>query len=150
LKTSPGYAANALDELMKIIPSIQREIVQFDMLAGAGDDYLKLGNTESAKKVVDQGVKLAEKLYATDTDANDPNQAFKAMWPSTSAWGRFIALATRISPQTALQAINSIPDPEIQALETIALADSLLGAPRGMEMVAVKTRSKNSYMMGVQ
>ena len=39
LKTSPGYAANALDELMKIIPSIQREIVQFDMLAGAGDDY---------------------------------------------------------------------------------------------------------------
>jgi len=150
LKTSPGYAANALDELMKIIPSIQREIVQFDMLAGAGDDYLKLGNTESAKKVVDQGVKLAEKLYATDTDANDPNQAFKAMWPSTSAWGRFIALATRISPQTALQAINSIPDPEIQALETIALADSLLGAPRGMEMVAVKTKSKNSYMMGVQ
>jgi hypothetical protein len=135
---------------MKIIPSIQREIVQFDMLAGAGDDYLKLGNTESAKKVVDQGVKLAEKLYATDTDANDPNQAFKAMWPSTSAWGRFIALATRISPQTALQAINSIPDPEIQALETIALADSLLGAPRGMEMVAVKTKSKNSYMMGVQ
>ncbi|HKU23084.1 MAG TPA: hypothetical protein VJQ50_18880 [Terriglobales bacterium] len=150
LKTSPGYAANALDELMKMIPSIQREIVQFDMLAGAGDDYLKLGNTESARKVVDQGFKLAEKLYATDTDADDPNQAFKAMWPSTSAWGRFIALATRISPQTALQAINGIPDPEIQALETIALADSLLGAPRGMEMVAVKTKSKNSYMEEVQ
>ena len=150
LKTSPGYAANALDELMKIIPSIQREIVQFDMLAGAGDDYLKLGNTESAKKVVDQGFKLAEKLYATDTDADDPNQAFKAMWPSTSAWRRFVALATRISPQTALQAINSIPDPEIQALETIALADSLLGAPPGQQMVAVKTKSNNSYMVGLQ
>ena len=38
------------------------------------------------------------------------------MWPSTSAWRRFVALATRISPQTALQAINNIPDPEIQAL----------------------------------
>jgi hypothetical protein len=150
LETSPGYAANALDELMKIIPSIQREIVQFDMLAGAGDDYLKLGNTDSAKKVVDQGFKLAEKLYAIDTDADDPNQAFKAMWPSTSAWRRFIALATRISPQTALQAINNIPDPEIQSLETIALADSLLGPPRGMEMVTVKTKSKNSYMVGVQ
>ncbi len=150
LKTSPGYAANALDELMKIIPSIQREIVQFDMLAGAGDDYLKLGNTDSAKKVVDQGFKLAEKLYATDTDADDPNQAFKAMWPSTSAWRRFVALATRISPQTALQAINSIPDPEIQALETIALADSLLGAPPATQMVAIKTKSKNSYMVGVQ
>jgi len=150
LKTSPGYAANALDELMKIIPSIQREIVQFDMLAGAGDDYLKLGNTESAKKVVDQGFKLAEKLYATDTDADDPNQAFKAMWPSTSAWRRFVALATRISPQTALLAINSIPDPEIQALETIALADSLLGAPTGMQMIEVQTKNKNSYMMGVQ
>lgn len=150
LKTSPGYAANALDELMKIIPSIQRDIVQFDMLAGAGDDYLKLGNTESAKKVVDQGFRLAEKLYATDTDADDPNQAFKAMWPSTSAWRRFVALATRISPQTALQTINSIPDPEIQALETIALADSLLGAPPATQMVAVKTKSKNSYMVGLQ
>lgn len=150
LKNSPGYAASALDELMKIIPSIQREIVQFDMLAGAGDDYLKLGNTESAKKVVDQGFKLAEKLYATDTDADDPNQAFKAMWPSTSAWLRFVALATRISPQTALQAINSIPDPEIQALETIALADSLLGAPPATQMIAIKTKSKNSYMVGMQ
>ncbi len=150
VKTSPGYAANALDELMKIIPSIQREIVQFDMLAGAGDDFLKLGNTESAKKVVDQGFRLAEKLYATDTDADDPNQAFKAMWPSTSAWCRFVALATRISPQTALQAINSIPDPEIQALETIALADSLLGAPSATQMVAIKTKSKNSYMVGVK
>ena len=150
LKTSPGYAANALDELMKIIPSIHREIVQFDMLAGAGDDYLKLGNTDSAKKVVDQGFKLAEELYGTDTDADDPNQAFKAIWPSTSAWRRFIALATRISPQTALQAINNIPDPEIQSLETIALADSLLDAPRGMEMVNVKTKSKTSYMVGVQ
>ena len=144
LKTSPGYSANALDELMKIIPSIQRDIVQFDLLAGAGDDYLKLGNTESARKVVDQGFKLAEKLYATDTDADDPNQAFKAMWPSTSAWGRFVALAARISPQTALQAINSIPDPEIQALENIALADSLLGAPSAMQMVAVNTKSKNN------
>ncbi len=150
LKTSPGYAANALDELMKIIPSIQREVVQFDMLAGAGDDYLKLGKTDSAGKVVDQGFKLAEKLYVTDTDANDPNQAFKAMWPSTTAWRRFVALATRISPQTALQAINSIPDPEIQALETIALADSLLGAPPGQQMVVVKTKSNNSYMIGVQ
>jgi tetratricopeptide (TPR) repeat protein len=150
LKTSPGYAANALDELMKIIPSIQRDIVQFDMLAGAGDDYLKLGNTDAAKKVVDHGFKLAGKLYATDTDAGDPNQAFKAMWPSTSAWRRFVSLATRISPQTALQAINSIPDPEIQALETIALADSLLGALPATQMVAIKTKAKNSYMFGVE
>ena len=99
---------------------------------------------------MDQGFKLAEKLYATDTDADDPNQAFKAMWPSTSAWSRFVALATRISPQTALQVINSIPDPEIQVLETIALADSLLGAPPAMQMVAIKTKSKTRYMVGVQ
>jgi hypothetical protein len=72
------------------------------------------------------------------------------MWPSTSAWLRFVALATRISPQTALQAINSIPDPEIQALETIALADSLLGAPPATQMIAIKTKSKNSYMVGMQ
>jgi len=120
------------------------------MLASAGDDYLKLGNRESAKKVVDQGFRLAEKLYATDTDADDPNQAFKTMWPSTSAWSRFVALATRISPQTALQAINGIPDPEIQALEAIALADSLLAAPPTTQMVAVKTKSKNNYMVGMQ
>ncbi len=150
LKTSPDYAADALDEFIKIVPSVEQETSQADLLATAGDDYLKLSDTDSARKVVDQGFKLAEKLYATDTDAGDPNQAFKAMWPSTSAWRRFVALATRISPQAALQAINRIPDPEIQSLETIALANSLLGAPSATQMVAVKTKSKNSYMVGVQ
>jgi tetratricopeptide (TPR) repeat protein len=150
LKTSPSYARDALGELLKLVPSVHEEVAKAHLLAGAGDDYLKLGDTDSAKKVVEEGFKLAEKLYATDTDADDPNQAFKALWPSTSAWRRFVALATRISPQTALQAINSIPDPEIQALETIALANSLLGAPPGMQMVAVKTKSKNNYMVGVQ
>ncbi|MGE5206303.1 MAG: hypothetical protein ACM3PW_11860, partial [Chlamydiota bacterium] len=100
LKTSPSYARDALGELLKLVPSVQEEVAKAYLLSGAGDDYLKLGDTDSAKKVVEEGFKLAEKLYATDTDADDPNQAFKAMWPSTSAWRRFVALATRISPQT--------------------------------------------------
>lgn len=142
-KTSPGYAAKALDELMKIVPSMQLEITQSDLLSDAGDLYLKLGNTDVVKKVVDQGFKLAEKLYAADTDASDPNRAFKAEWPSVSVWHKFVSLAARISPQTALQAINNIPDPEIQSLETIALANSLLGAPPGPELVSMQSKGKN-------
>jgi predicted negative regulator of RcsB-dependent stress response len=149
LKTSPTYASNALDELMKVIPSVQEDVMKSGLLSGAGDDYLKLGDTDSAKKVVDQGFKLAETLYSADTDANDPNQAFKAQWPSTNTWSQFVSLAARISPQTALQAINGIGDPEIQSLETIALANSLLDAPSGPQMVAVKKKSKNMFMFGM-
>lgn len=148
LPASPGYARDALDGLMKVIPSVDQDIAKAQLLAGAGDAYLRLGDNDDVKKVVDEGFKFAEGLYATDTDAEDPNQAFKAEWPSTSAWRRFVALATRISPQTALQAINSIPDPEIQSLETIALANSLLGASPGLQIVQMKTRSgKHDYMM---
>lgn len=147
LKSSPGYAADSLHELLKIVPSIQDETMQAGLLSGAGDDYLKLADADSAKKVVEQGFELAQKLYSTDTDASDPNQAVKAEWPSTSVWHQFVTLAAKISPQTALQAINTIPDPEIQSLETIALANSLLGASPGPMMVAVKTKSKSRFMM---
>lgn len=147
LKTSPTYAADALDELMKIVPSIQDQTMQAGLLSEAGNDYLKLADTDSAKKVVEQGFDLAQKLYSTDTDAGDPNQAAKAEWPSTSVWHQFVTLAAKVSPQTALQAINTIPDPEIQSLQTIALANSLLGAPPGPMIVAVKTKSKNGFMM---
>ncbi len=58
MKASPGYAADALDELLKIIPSAQYETMQADLLATAGADYLKLGKTDSTKKLVDQGLKL--------------------------------------------------------------------------------------------
>lgn len=147
-KTSPGYARDALSELLKLVPSVQQDFRKAGFLEQAGDDYLKLGDTDSAKKVVDQGLKVAEELYSTDTDANDPNQAFKAEWPSTSTWARFVALAARISPATALQAISNIPDSEIQSLETIALANSLLGVPPGFQVMEVRTKSgKNNYMM---
>ena len=148
-KGHPSYARDTLEELLKIVPSIPEQAMRAPILAEAGNDYFQMGDIASTGKVVDQGFKLAETLYAADTDADDPNQAAKAEWPSTSVWRQFVALATRISPQTALQAINSIPDPEIQCLETIALADSLLGAPPGLNMTAVKSKNKNMYMMGV-
>ena len=119
-------------------------------MADVAQDYEKLGDTASMKEVVERGFKVAEKLYASDIDADDPNQAFKVEWPSTVMWGMFTALLARVSPSAAFEAISNIPDPEIQTLERIAVANGLIGTNADFQMVAVRTKSKNNYSMSVQ
>ncbi len=149
LKATPNYAGEALAESLKLIPSVKEELMQAGYLADIAESYLKLGETGSVKDVVDRGFKIAEKLYATDTDADDPNRAFKAEWPSTAMWSRFTSLLARTSRAAALEAINNIPDPEIQTLQRIAMANGLLGTNAGFQIVAVKSKSKNAYMTNV-
>jgi hypothetical protein len=55
--------------------------------------YLQLGDAESTREALKDGLKIAEKLYARDTDVADPNQVIKAKWPSANAWRRLVSLA---------------------------------------------------------
>jgi hypothetical protein len=54
-------------------------------------------------------------------------------------------LLAKTSSATALAKVGTIPDPGIQNLERIALADGLLGAKASMSMVIVKTKDTNNY-----
>ena len=89
--------------------------------------YLKVGDVQAAKKAVDILVKAADKLYQHDTDADDPNKAFKGAWPSTDLWRKAIQQAAKISPSLPEELIAGLHDAEIAEFETVAFAGVLVG-----------------------
>lgn len=140
-RKKPALTKSALDELVKIegelTPEQMREVARFPEL------YLVLGDREGAKKALHALLKAAEKVYAQDTDAEDPNQAFKGVWPSVDMWRQCVEVAGRISPDLAEQIISDIPDPDIVALEKVAFASALLHAP-GVPNLVNDCRKKGS------
>jgi hypothetical protein len=92
------------------------------------EGHLKRGEVELAKQSVSRGYRLAQGDWKLDTDPADPNQVDKPSWRSTQNWEAFTVLATKISPQYALERIKQIPDAEIQLLTRVMLARMWLGA----------------------
>jgi len=125
-KKRPSVAKSALDEIVKIQDQLSpTQMLGVAKLAGI---YLDLGDEEGARKALKTLLKAAEKLYGDDTDAEDPNKAFKGNWPSSNLWQRCVQVAAKISPALADEIISEIPDPEIATTEKAAYASSLLGA----------------------
>jgi len=85
-------------------------------------------------------------LYAEDINADDPNQAFKGAWPSSSLWRGCVIVAGEIAPEMALEIIGEIPDDDIAAFEKVSYAGSLLGAPSSPMMVATRRKKQSVYM----
>jgi len=143
-KKKPGLTKSALEELVKIedqlTPEQMRDVAKFPEL------YLVLGDEEGAKKALKALLKAAEKIYAQDTDAEDPNQAFKGVWPSVDMWRQCVEVAGRISPDLAEEIISDIPDPDVVALEKVAFASALLHAP-GVPNLVNDCRKKGSRFM---
>jgi len=83
-KKRPSLAKSALDEIMKLADQLTP--AQVKNIADTPGIYLNLGEQDGAKKALKAMVKAAEKLYAHDIDAEDPNKAFKGTWPSADMW----------------------------------------------------------------
>ncbi len=139
VKKNPRVAKSALDELWKT--EDQWSLSQQSTMAELPKIYLDLGDEEGAMKALKTMLKAAEKLYAHDADADDPNKAFKGTWPSADLWRKCVQTAAKISPALAEEIIANIPDPEIAASEKVAFAGSLLAA--GGEPVIVSDCRKN-------
>ncbi len=125
VKKKPSVAKSALDEILKI--QDQLTPAEIADLASLPKIYLDLGDDDGAKKAVKVLLKAAEKLYAHDIDADDPNKAFKGTWPSSDLWRKCVQAAARMSSAFAEEIISAIPDPEIAAAQKVAFASSLLG-----------------------
>jgi tetratricopeptide (TPR) repeat protein len=125
---NPAVARAALQEVRSLVDPMPARS-QALMLENLPDLYLRLGDEANARKILDQLVAVAAKLYEKDSDLGDPNQVFKVWWPSANLWWQCIAFAAKLNPSPAEQIIEEIQDDEIKAFERIALADSLLGAP---------------------
>jgi hypothetical protein len=109
--------------------------------------YQRLDDTDGAKKTIEKGLNAAEKLFKTDTNADDPNQAPKAYWPSTGAYRSMLGLATKISPTWAMSLLKEIPDEDMKALNQIAIANSLLEIRGGSLEIMQFTKDGGRMMM---
>ena len=149
VKSHPAIAKQAVDELKKMAEDLppQSQVVY---LASAADLYLQLGDQESAEKIVSEGFKAAAKMLEQDNDADDPNNALKAWWPSTDAYRRFIEIETKISHRSTANILKEIKDSEIRTVESIMVARTLLGMPMGQYTIARNTKNgKNGYMINM-
>src|SRR5215471_3081929 len=116
---------SALNEFSTIQDQLTpQEMSRIDRLS---ELYLKMGDVEGAKKAVDILLKAAGKIYEKDTDADDPNRAFKGAWPSTYLWSTAIQEAAKISPRLPEDIIAGVQDAEIAAFEKVAFARALIG-----------------------
>ncbi len=122
----PKTSLAALAEFRKLSDGLSL-YHQADVLSRLPDTYLALKDEKNARSALHELLGMAEKLYTRDTDPDDPNQAFKATWPSTALWRHRVEFSARLKPSPAEDILGAIPDPEIRTLEKVALAGSLLG-----------------------
>lgn len=120
------------------------------MPGGQPENYRRpegdIGDFDDADKAVKEALEVAEKLYAKDSDTDNPNRVFKGAWPSTNQWRRCIQTAARFSPSTAEEIITGIRDPEIASFEKVYFATALLGVPSQNLDVAVSSKTGSFYM----
>jgi hypothetical protein len=139
LGTDPETARSAAAELLKLAGQMNPADSGSTLVRIAGI-FLALDEPEKAKGPLESAQRVAEVLYARDTDISDPNQVMKAFWPSTHLWWGLIRASAEISPQAAERVIASIPDPEIRALQKANLGSALLGVPGGLEQALERHR----------
>ncbi len=145
-KKKPSVARSAIEKLLGGLDQV-RPLFQVNLLRSAADLYLQMSETEDAKKVVERGFKLADNLQATDTNADDPNKALKAYWPSAEAWRSFTRLAGQISAPWATTLVNEISDPDMKVMAQTALAQQWLDVSRGNVTIMSNSKQGNMTMM---
>lgn len=107
------------------------------LLLDAFSLYRQMSDEDSAKRVVERGLTMADRLYAVDSNPDDPNKALKAFWPSTNAYRDFLRAAGKISPLWAMGILKEIKDSELRAAVESALAQEWLDIRRGRMMMQV-------------
>jgi hypothetical protein len=90
------------------------------------EEHLKKNEMDLAKAGISRGYWIALSQWKLDADPVDPNQVIKTHWPSTVNWEAFSVMASRISPDYALQRVKEIPDAEIRLLVRTMLARAWL------------------------
>jgi hypothetical protein len=134
----PAVSRAALDEVRKVAKNLPAPN-QAQILAEVPEIYLRLRDETGVRSSLSELVEVARKLYDQDSDSDDPNEAFKGMWPSANLWRHCVAVAAKLTPSPAEEIVREIPDPDIKTFERVALANSLLGA----DFVSLSTLEKH-------
>jgi len=149
-KKNPSVAQSALQQLLETLPQLDSQ-QQVLPARAAATLYLEMGEAAEARKTIEKALESAAKLYKQDTDADDPNQALKAYWPSASAYVGLLRVAAEMAPDWALEQLKEVPDDDLRALAQIAMASALLGQPPGqVTIVSQKKDGVNMMQMSAE
>ena len=141
-----SVARQSLEKLLDLVPQLELD-QQLRTLGAVADTYLDMDEKDAAKKTVERGMTAADKAYERDSNADDPNKALKAYWPSAAAYRSFLRPAARISPAWATKLANEISDPEMKVLLQIAIAESWLDISPGSTTIMTSTKQGGNRMM---
>jgi hypothetical protein len=145
-KSNPSVTKQALGKVTDGLGDL--EIMrQVSTVNFAAKMYLDLGDSAAAKKLIEKGMGIAEKAYKQDTNADDPNKALKAYWPSAEAYRGMLRLAAKISAPWAMELLKDISDPEMKGMGQIALAQSWLDLPAGQITIMSSNKNGTSTQM---
>ncbi|HEX7959536.1 MAG TPA: hypothetical protein VF493_06435, partial [Terriglobales bacterium] len=145
-KDKPTIAKSALLELVKSADSLE-PADKVDHYVDAARYYIKMDENEEAQKLLEKSQSFANDAIHQDANADNPNKALKAYWPSTNSWRKIIQTANQINPDLPNRLIKEIGDPDIKVLTEVDLAKAVVGAPNGQVIVAVQRDKQNSIMM---
>lgn len=145
-KDKPTIAKSALQEMVKSADGLE-PADKVDHYVDAARYYIKMDENEEAQKLLEKCQSFANDAIHQDANADNPNKALKAYWPSTNAWRKIVQTANQISPDLPDQLIKEIGDPDIKVLTQVDLAKAVVGAPNGQVIVAVQRDKQNSIMM---
>jgi hypothetical protein len=149
-KKNPSAAKSALKQLVETLPQLELQ-QQVLPARAAATLYLEMGEAGEARKTIEKGLESAAKLYKQDTDADDPNKALKAYWPSANAYAGLLRLAAEMAPDWAQEQLKEVPDDDLRALAQISMAAALLGQPPGpVTIVSEKKDGMNMMQMSVE
>ena len=145
-KKQPSVARQALSKAADSIDKLEgdQQLMQYSHLARF---YLRMGETDDAKKYIEKGMDAAGKIFKTDSNADDPNQAPKAYWPSVAGWKSLLSLGSEISPLWAATLLKEIPDDEARTLAQLGIATTLLQAEPSTTEIMTVTKNRNSMMI---
>lgn len=148
-KNDQTAATNAIKAMLDAADKLQPSQA-FVYYASAAAIYMKMGETDDAKKSIEAGLAVARKLYKDDSDDDDPNTALKAFWPSTNAFCTIMREAARVSSAWALSLLQDVQDPALRVAAEIALAGGWLDAPTGPSTTMTVKKSRNAVHLGTR
>lgn len=141
-----AVAKTATRKLLDTIDAVEGIDAQLMLLRAAVELYLHMGDDKNAKATLERGFALAAKAYRQDSNADEPNTALKAFWPSATAYRWFCGQAAQLSPEWATDSLANVSDPDLRVLGEIAMAHRWLKVREAATAIIVAHKDRTDVM----
>jgi hypothetical protein len=148
MKKNPSVAGDALAQMAESLNHIAHPYQAMGQWLEGITIAREIDELDLALNLFRLGMEQADRLRSEDANPDDPNIAIKAFWPSVCAYSGLILAVSQISPQTALERVREIKDPEILLLLEIKLASKKLGTRDFHSSTMVHKKSSHGGMFG--